>query len=206
MSNTETDIKSLILFLRPPGLHKALSGVQEGGSHWRSPNGKRPLPAPSHAEVKLLWKSADECCWLGTCLLQYHLVLTASYCDIKTEKQTDQVASHLQSFGLIREGTASNRMSRTLVGWSHPACAGLLLVYQGLSNGGTVKGCFQKDPLRSDKSTETDNVPWRKCDWTVCSDVADGTSLKGLKGDLAAQRFNLITWSCQGANELAARS
>lgn len=35
--------------------------------------------------------------------------------------QTDQVAPQLHSFGLVREGTASDRTSWTLVGRSHLA-------------------------------------------------------------------------------------
>lgn len=59
----------LILFVPTSGLHKAVSGIQEGGPDRRSPAGKWPLPAPSHAEIKLLWKSTDECCWLRTSIL-----------------------------------------------------------------------------------------------------------------------------------------
>lgn len=84
------------LFFPCPGLHKALPGIQEGGPHWRSPNGKWPLPAPSHAAVELLWKPADERCWLRTCLIKHHLILTALYCD--KQRQTDQVAPHMQSW------------------------------------------------------------------------------------------------------------
>lgn len=65
-----------------------------------------------------------------------------------TETKSDQVALESAELlrGSLREEIASNRRSRTPVGRSHlsglSTGARLLLVYQGLTNGGTMKGCF----------------------------------------------------------------
>lgn len=55
----------------PPseGFHKTLPGIQEGGPHRRPPHVQRSLPAPTHTEVELVWKSADEHCQLRTRLI-----------------------------------------------------------------------------------------------------------------------------------------
>lgn len=151
-----------------------MPGIQEGGPDWCSPVGMWPVSAPSHAKVKLLWKSADECCWLRTCLFQYHLILTTSYCDKKANwPSCSHTCKASQRLWLVGEETACNRRSRTLVGSSHLASSDL---YQastclpGLDQWRDSEGCFLEDMDKrifwgSDKSTETDDVPWRKCDW-----------------------------------------
>lgn len=71
----------------------------------------------------------------------------------------------------------ANRRSRTLVGRSHLASwpvPGFYLFTRAWSMEGQWRDVFKRICWGSHKSTETDNVSWRKCDWTVCSDVVDG--------------------------------
>lgn len=119
----------------------------------------QPPPVSSHTDGLVLWQKCKLIEWAATS------------------------AELLKRLRLVGEGGNSQQQEEQDTGGEISpgllTCARLLLVYQGFVNGGTVKGCFKRTwvnrPLRgSDKSTETDNVPWRKCDWTLGSDVAEG--------------------------------
>lgn len=115
----------LTLVLPSLGLHKAVSGIQEGRPDRCSPAGKRPLSAPSHAKIELLWKSTDEFCWLRISNLQYHLILTALNCDRKENWPSCSHTCRARQMLRLMGESPSNKRSRTCGEnflWPVPGC------------------------------------------------------------------------------------
>lgn len=114
-------------FWRPPplGLHQAVLGIQEGGPDRRSPDGKRPVPAPSHAKVKLLWKSADKRGGSGTGLLQHRFILTGSY---RGDEKATRLSSHTRTapprLRPVGEGTSRRQEEQDTGGEISPGLLG----------------------------------------------------------------------------------